>query len=95
MTISGYLMVMIQVGIADLKAKMSQHLRTVRRGHPVIVMDRAWPIARIAPYESEEILPVRKPLPDAPALQDVALPPSLDLDFDIVDLLIEERQVDR
>jgi len=86
---------MNEVGIAELKAKLSQHLRTVRQGHPVTVMDRARPIARIVPFEGEEILRVRRPLTDAPALQDVAMPPPLDLDFDIVDLLLEERQVDR
>lgn len=86
---------MSAVGIAELKAKLSHHLRAVRQGHPVTVMDRDRPIAMIIPYQRAEALQVRKPAPGAPSLQDVPLPPPLDLDVDIVDLLLEERQVDR
>ena len=83
------------VGIAELKARLSHHLRTVRRGHAVTVLDRNQPIATIVPHQQDASFRVRKPAPDAPALQDVRLPPPLDLDFDIVELLLEERQVDR
>lgn len=83
------------IGIAELKAKLSHHLRTVRHGHPITVTDRDRPIAKIVPYEPDEALQVRQPAPGAPALQDVPLPPPLDLDLDIVDLLLEERQADR
>ncbi len=88
-------MTMNAVGIAELKAKLSQHLRLVRRGHRVTVMDREQPIAIIVPYDRDQTLQVRKPDPDAPALQDVPLPPPLDVGIDIVDLLLEERQGDR
>lgn len=88
-------MTMSGVGIAELKARLSHHLRAVRNGHAVTVMDRDRPVAKIVPYEREEALRVRKPAPDAPALQDIPLPPPLDLDVDIVDLLLEERQTDR
>ena len=84
-------MPMDAVGIAELKARLSQHLRSVRQGHRVTVMDRDQPIAVIVPYQRDEPLKVCKPAPDAPALQDVPLPPPLDLDLDIVDLLLEER----
>ncbi len=88
-------MTMNTVGIAELKAKLSQHLRSVRHGHPVTVMDREQPIAMIVPYAQNEVLRVRKPDPDAPALHDVPLPRPLGLDIDIVDLLLAERQADR
>ena len=39
--------------ISDLKAHLSEHLANVRRGKPLIVLDRAVPIARIVPYEDE------------------------------------------
>ena len=83
------------VGIAELKAKLSQHLRTVRQGNTVTVMDRNQPIATIVPHRQDASFQVRKPAPDAPRLQEIPLPPPLDLDLDIVDLLLAERQVDR
>jgi antitoxin (DNA-binding transcriptional repressor) of toxin-antitoxin stability system len=33
------------VGIADLKARLSEHLRTVRRGGSLMVVDRDRPVA--------------------------------------------------
>ncbi|MCP3960449.1 MAG: hypothetical protein GY719_21605 [bacterium] len=95
MTIHDYHQVMSAVGIAELKAKLSQHLRTVRQGHTVTVMDRDQPIANIVPHQPDESFRVRKPAPDAPALHDIPLPEPLDLDIDIVDLLLAERQIDR
>ncbi len=88
-------MTMDTVGIAELKAKLSQYLRSVRQGHPLTVLDREQPIATIVPYAQNEVLRVRKPDPDAPALHEIPLPPPLDLDVDIVDVLLEERQLDR
>lgn len=88
-------MTMKTVGIAELKAKLSHHLRAVRSGNSVTVLDRDRPVARIVPYQRDAALVVRSPAPDAPALQDVPLPPPLDIDIDIVELLLEERQVDR
>ncbi|MGQ0678694.1 MAG: type II toxin-antitoxin system Phd/YefM family antitoxin [Actinomycetota bacterium] len=40
---------MRRVNIAQLKDKLSQHLREVERGGEVEVMDRSRPIARIIP----------------------------------------------
>ncbi len=53
-------MVMNKVGIANLKARLSEHLRKVRRGHTLIVLDRHMPVARIVPYDSEPPLAVRR-----------------------------------
>ena len=89
-------MVMKKVKIAELKARLSEHLRQVRRGEVYAVMDRETPIARLLPYGAEgEPLRVRKPLRRVPSLQDVDLPPPLKLDVDAVALLLEERQVER
>ncbi len=41
---------MSNVRIADLKARLSEHLRAVRNGGTVTVLDRDTPIARIVPY---------------------------------------------
>jgi prevent-host-death family protein len=87
---------MNQVRIADLKSHLSEHLRAVRRGQSLTVLDRETPIARLIPYNDQPSdLVVRTPLPDAPCLQHVALPPPLPLRHDASALLIEERQRDR
>jgi antitoxin (DNA-binding transcriptional repressor) of toxin-antitoxin stability system len=89
-------MVMKKVKIAYLKARLSEHLRQVRRGESYTVMDRETPIARLLPYGAEaEPLRVRKPLRRVPSLQDVRLPPPLKTNLDPVALLLEERQVER
>lgn len=96
MTIYDYNIVMIAVRIADLKSRLSAHLRKVRAGRTITVLDRDTPIARIVPYEGNgDPLNVRLPLPGAPALQQVALPPRLRLRGDVVKLLREERQAER
>jgi antitoxin (DNA-binding transcriptional repressor) of toxin-antitoxin stability system len=96
MTTHDYLVVMDVVRIADLKARLSQHLRAVRRGHTLTVLDRDRAIARIVPYDGERHpLTVRSPRPGAPTLGTVALPPPLRTKVDIVALLAEERQGER
>ncbi len=76
--------------------KPSEHLRDVRRGRSVVVVDRDTPIAKLIPYSSDgEALTIRKPLRRRPSLRHVPLPPPLKLDTDIVDLLLTERQGER
>lgn len=87
---------MKRVNIADLKARLSRHLRDVRRGHDITVMDRRTPVARIVPYPSDtEALVVRRPLNRRRRLHAVPLPPPLKLRTDVVALLLKERQVGR
>ena len=96
MTSRDYLVTMDTVKIADLKARLSEHLRAVRRGRTLTVLDRDRAIARIVPYEGEaRPLVVRSPRPGAPALARVPLPPPLRSKVDILALLSEERQGDR
>lgn len=90
-----YHMTMTEVKIAQLKARLSEYLRRVRRGHTLTVLDRDTPVARLVPYVEQEPLRVREPLGRYTTLQDVPLPPALGVDFDIVDLLLEERQGER
>ncbi len=86
-------MVMKQVRIADLKARLSEHLRGVRRGQPLIVLDRDTPIARIVPYSNDaRKLVVRHPRDGRSRLREVPLPSPLKADVDVVSLLLEERQ---
>lgn len=51
---------MNSVRIADLKARLSEHLRAVRRGRTLTVLDRDTPIARIVPYDESEPLRMRR-----------------------------------
>jgi len=84
------------VRIADLKARLSEHLRAVRRGRTLTVLDRDRPIARIVPYDAERRpLTVRSPRPGAVPLPRVRLPPALRLKVDVVALLAEEHQPER
>jgi prevent-host-death family protein len=88
----GYDVVMRQVRIAELKSRLSEHLRAVRRGEVVTVMDRDTPIARIVPYREEgPPLVIRRPAPGGPRLGEVPLPPPAKTKVDIVELLLEDR----
>ncbi len=40
---------MEQAGIAELKARLSAYLKKVRAGEEVLITDRGYPIARLAP----------------------------------------------
>ncbi len=39
----------INVPVADLKARLSEHLRRVKAGHEVVITDRGTPVARLVP----------------------------------------------
>ncbi len=78
------------VGVAELKARLSEFLRAVRAGHTVTVFDRDTPVARLVPIQNDgDALTVRKPLR---SLREVVLPPPLDQPIDSLAALLEERQ---
>ena len=83
---------MKQVRIAELKARLSEHLRAVRNGETIAVFDRETPVAHIVPIRQSRALRVRKPAPGALPLHRVTLPKPSKLKIDIVELLLEERQ---
>ena len=88
---------MTRVGVAKLKAELSEYLRKVRRGREVVVYDRETPIARLVPYERTEHKGGLIIRPAAPGVrfQDVPLPPPLPMGERIVQMLIDERQKER
>ena len=92
MTSCGYDVVMKQVRIADLKARLSEYLRAVRRGETITVLDRETPVAQIVPVRDRAALRVRKPAPGTPPPNRVPLPKPAKLNVDVVQLLLEERQ---
>jgi prevent-host-death family protein len=79
---------MSDVGIADLKARLSEHLRSVRNGGTLTVLDRNTPIARIVPYAAQplEIRKARR------RLRDLKLPVRPAKRTDSVAILIEDRR---
>lgn len=84
-----------RVGVAELKARLSEYLRRVRRGETVTVLDRDTEIARIVPLADADPLSVRRPSGGVARIQDVPLPPALKLEVDVLDLLSDERQAGR
>ena len=95
MTTYGHNMTMKTVRIAELKARLSEYLRAVRRGETIAVMDRETPVAQIVPVHDRTALRVRRPAPGTPRPNQVPLPKPLTLNVDVVQLLLEERQSHR
>jgi prevent-host-death family protein len=78
----------MRVGIADLKAHLSRHLRRVRSGRTLTVLDRNTPVAQIVPYQSEGPLEVRTALRKPRDLK-LKAPPSSPTDS--LSVLLEDR----
>jgi len=76
------------VGIADLKAHLSQHLRSVRKGRTLTVLDREAPVARLVPIEAGplEIRKATRHPRDLPASPATARP------LDSLTALLADRQ---
>jgi prevent-host-death family protein len=79
---------MSDVGIAELKARLSEHLRSVRRGGTLTVLDRDTPIARIVPYAAQP-LEIRTA---TRRLRDLRLPRKPSKRTDSVAILVEDRR---
>lgn len=92
MTTHSHNMVVKRVRIAELKARLSEYLRTVRQGETIAVLDRDTPVAQIVPFREQRALRIRKPAPGAPPLNRVRRPKPLKLNVDVIQLLLEERQ---
>jgi prevent-host-death family protein len=80
--------VMSKVGIADLKANLSRHLRRVRGGRTLTVVDRDTPIARLVPYAAATPLEVRRATRKPGELR---LPPAPARATDSLSILLEDR----
>lgn len=80
--------VMSRVGIADLKAHLSRHLRRVRGGRSITVLDRDTPVARIVPYDAEAPLEVRRAIRKP---SDLRVPPPMASPTDSLSILLRDR----
>jgi len=83
---------MKQVGIAELKARLSEFLRVVQGGEPIAILDRNRAVAHIVPIPERHGLRIRRPAADAPKPNKVSLPSAAAAKIDVVTLLLEERQ---
>jgi len=79
---------MSKVGIADLKAHLSQHLRRVRGGRTLTVVDRDTPVAQIVPYEADAAFEIRRASRKPSELR---LPRRLPRPTDSLALLLQDR----
>lgn len=76
------------VRIAELKARLSEHLRSVRRGRTVTVLDRETPVARIIPYVADPIELRRA----TRRVRDLAVPPPPSKPTDSLAVLLDDRR---
>jgi len=86
---------MKQVGIAELKSRLSEFLRIVQGGESIAVLDRNRAVAQIVPMRERPGLRIRKPTANSPKPNSVPLPKPLVQTTDVVKLLLEERQSHR
>lgn len=75
------------VGIADLKARLSEHLKSVRKGRTITVLDRDTPVAQIVPFGAEP-LAVRRA---TRRLKDLRLPSPPSKQTDSLAALLDDR----
>jgi len=76
------------VGVADLKAHLSEHLRAVRKGRTLTVLDRDTPVALLAPVEAGP-LELRKATRSA---RDLRVSPPAAVATDSLAELLADRQ---
>jgi prevent-host-death family protein len=85
---------MKRVGIADLKAHLSGHLREVKRGEVLLVMERGTPVARIIPTADRSsglaFRPAARPLAESRRIVGKLGP--LEPSVDSLSLLLEDRK---
>jgi prevent-host-death family protein len=83
---------MKQVGIAELKSRLSEYLRVVQAGESIAVLDRNRAVAHIVPILERPGLRIRRPAADSPKPNKVSLPRASQSKFDVLAMLLEERQ---
>ena len=79
---------MSKVGIADLKAHLSHHLRRVRTGRTITILDRNTPVAQLIPYDALTPLEVRRAVRKP---SDLRVPPPPSGPTDSLRALLQDR----
>ena len=86
---------MNRITIVEFESRLKEYVERARLGHEFTLLDGKEPVACLMPIRLAEVLLVREPLERSSSLQDVPMPPPIDLGFDVVDLLLDDRRVDR
>jgi antitoxin (DNA-binding transcriptional repressor) of toxin-antitoxin stability system len=79
---------MSKVGVADLKAHLSRHLRTVRSGRTITVFDRDTAVAQIVPYDAAGPLEIRRATRKP---SDLRVPPAPSKPTRSLSILLQDR----
>lgn len=83
------------VKIAELKSHLSHHLREVRAGRAITVLDRQTPVARLVPVGSNDDVVITLPAEGAPTLASIKFPRPVKIKVDAVRILVEDRRKGR
>ena len=82
---------MRRVGVAELKNNLSKNLRLVEGGEVIEVTDHERAIARLVPIDAKRKVSIRPASRPFSEIKDKVYP-SIDLGFDPVELLLEDRR---
>ena len=87
---------MTKVGIAELKAKLSDYVRRARGGETVVVCDRDRPVADLVAHRAgHEPLEITPPTGKYRRIAAIPMPRLPRVPVDVVDVLLELRRNDR
>lgn len=87
---------MTRVGIAELKAKLSDYVRRARGGETVVVCDRDLPVADLVAHrEGREPLEITPPSGKYQRISDIPMPNLPTIPVSVTDVLLEARRNDR
>jgi prevent-host-death family protein len=91
------MVMIVSIGVAALKARLSEHLRIVKDGGIVTILEHGKPVAQLVPHVAPAPMAVREPRAEAsrgfPGFQRPAYIPLGGVD--VMDVLSEERQSHR
>jgi prevent-host-death family protein len=77
--------------ISQVKAELSKFIRLAVKGEDIIITDRDQPVAKLVGFPIESQLDIRPAELDLKQILEVTDKRVFDQDFDILDLLAEER----
>ena len=80
-----------RVGIAELKAHLSEYVARAKAGERIVVCDRQTPVAELRPTQERAPLPITQPTRSWPEVAATLKPVRTLLPVDVVAMLREDR----
>ena len=80
-----------RVGIAELKAHLSEYVARAKAGERIVVCDRQTPVAELRPTQERAPLPITQPTRSWPEVAETLKPVRTLLPVDVVAMLREDR----